>query len=78
VLGAEHPDTLKSINNLAVDLSQQGRYEEAEALDRQALAGRQRVLGAEHPDTLMSLNNLAGDLRRQGRYEEAEALHPDG
>ncbi|GAB1310660.1 hypothetical protein MFIFM68171_00870 [Madurella fahalii] len=32
VLGAEHPDTLASINNLANTLHRQGKYEEAEAI----------------------------------------------
>ncbi|KAL2137468.1 hypothetical protein VTI28DRAFT_9557 [Corynascus sepedonium] len=37
VLGAEHPDTLRSMNNLANTLDSQGKYEEAEALHRQTL-----------------------------------------
>jgi Tetratricopeptide repeat len=32
VLGNEHPDTLRSINNLALVLSDQGKYEEAGVL----------------------------------------------
>jgi Tfp pilus assembly protein PilF len=39
VLGPEHPDTLISMNNLGLVLSSQGRYEEAEAMNRRALAG---------------------------------------
>ena len=35
VLGAEHPDTLKSLNNLAVALERHGKAAEAEALHRQ-------------------------------------------
>ena len=48
VLGKEHPDTLTSMNNLAV-LSSQGKYEEAEEMHRQALELREKVLGHEHP-----------------------------
>jgi Tetratricopeptide repeat len=34
VLGKEHPDTLTSMNNLALVLSQQGKYEQAEEMHR--------------------------------------------
>ena len=54
VLGAEHPDTLVSVNNLAGLYASQGRYGEAEPLYQRALAARERVLGAELPDTLGS------------------------
>jgi hypothetical protein len=32
VLGTEHPDTLMSMNNLALVLSHQGKYEQAEEM----------------------------------------------
>ncbi|ABX07894.1 Tetratricopeptide TPR_2 repeat protein (plasmid) [Herpetosiphon aurantiacus DSM 785] len=59
VLGAEHPDTATSVNNLAVVLKRQGRYAEAQRLFERALAIREAVLGAEHPATATSVNNLA-------------------
>ena len=74
VLGAEHPDTLASVNNLALLYKSQGRYAEAEPLYQRALAAFERVLGPEHPNTLTSVNNLAGLYARQGRYAEAEPL----
>jgi tetratricopeptide (TPR) repeat protein len=74
VLGAAHPDTLGSINNLASLYQDQGRYGEAEPLLRRALAARERMLGAEHPDTLGSINNLALLYLAQGRYGEAQPL----
>ena len=75
VLGAEHPDTLRSLNNLAGLLRSQGRYDAAEPLYRRALEARERALGAEHPDALKSVNNLAGLLRIQGQYGAAESLY---
>jgi tetratricopeptide (TPR) repeat protein len=74
VLGAEHPDTLTSINNLGLVLSRQGKHEEAAIMHRQALAGREKVLGAEHPDTLTSVSILGWVLSRQGKYKEAEIM----
>src|SRR6266581_3902872 len=56
VLGPEHPDTLSTINNLALLYWNQGKYEQAEPLYQRSLAGRERVLGPEHPDTLGTVN----------------------
>lgn len=62
VLGKEHPDTLGSMNNLALALSGQGKYAEAEVIHRETLALREKILGKEHPDTLVSKSNLAEAL----------------
>ena len=70
VLGADHPDTLTSRNNLAGAYRSAGDLGRAIPLYEQTLADRERVLGADHPDTLTSRNNLAyayqaaGDLGR--------------
>jgi tetratricopeptide (TPR) repeat protein len=75
VMGPEHPETLRSINNLAEVLYNQGKYEETESMERQVLAQRERLLGSEHPDTLSSKSNLARVLDMQGEYEEAELMN---
>jgi hypothetical protein len=72
--GPEHPDTLTSAGNLANSLTCQGRYAEAEAIEREVLAVRRRVLGAEHPNTLTSASHLACSLSNQGRHAEAEQI----
>ena len=59
VLGEEHSSTLTIMNNLALVLDSQGKYEEAESMHRQTLATREKVLGLEHPDTLTSVYYLA-------------------
>jgi eukaryotic-like serine/threonine-protein kinase len=75
VLGPKHPDTLKSMSNLANVLDDEGHYAEAEKLYRKALAEQKRVLGPENPDTLKSASNLAAVLDDEGDYAEAEKLH---
>ena len=55
VLGEEHPDTLISMANLASTYSNQGRWKEAEELQRQELETYSRILGQEHPNTLISM-----------------------
>ena len=66
VLGKEHPDRLTSMNNLALVLVRQGKYEEAERTHRQELALYKRVLGKKHPDTLTRMNNLVLVMSSQG------------
>ena len=74
-LGASHPDTASSLNNLADLYYAQGKYAEAEPLYVHALAICERELGASHPSTALSLNNLAALYKNQGKYAEAEPLY---
>jgi DNA transposition AAA+ family ATPase len=73
-LGADHPDTLTSMANLAVTYSEQGREDEAEKLQIDVLELRKKKLGADHPSTLTSMANLAMTYSKQGRQDEAEKL----
>jgi tetratricopeptide (TPR) repeat protein len=75
LLGKEHPETLTSVNNLALLLMDQGDYEPVGPLYRRALEARERVLGKEHPDTLTSVNNLAVWFKYKGDYAQAEPLY---
>ena len=72
VLGAEHPDSLTSRNNLAEGLHAQGRDAEAEQEHRAVLAIRERVREAWHPDIFTSCHNLA--LCLQARMKTGEAI----
>ncbi|MGB9073940.1 MAG: serine/threonine-protein kinase [Terriglobales bacterium] len=74
LLGASHPQTLSSMDDLGWTLNREGHYPEAEKLQRETLDLRRRVLGPEHPDTLRSMTNLAGTLSLEGHYAEAEKL----
>ena len=74
VLGPEHPDTARCLNNLALLYKYIGEYAKAEPLYQEALRIRQKVLGKEHPDTAGCFNNLALLEFDLGRIEEATAL----
>jgi Tetratricopeptide repeat len=63
VLGKEHLDILTSIGNLALMLSDQGKYNEAEQIYQKELEVRERVLGKKYPFILISIDNLVGMLR---------------
>jgi CHAT domain-containing protein/tetratricopeptide (TPR) repeat protein len=74
ILGERHPDTLGSLNNLAVTYRNLGRDAEAMGLLEKALRLKTEVLGERHPDTLTSLNNLAATYASLGRHAEALPL----
>ena len=74
VLGAEHPDTLTSMNNLAATLRAQGDLAGARGLQEQVLDLSRRVLGAEHPHTSVSAFNLFGTLLQANEPESARSL----
>jgi hypothetical protein len=50
-MGEEHPDTLTSMNNLALTLRAQGDLDGALRLLRKCLSGRRKVLGENHSNT---------------------------
>ncbi|KAJ7347989.1 hypothetical protein DFH08DRAFT_670253, partial [Mycena albidolilacea] len=58
LLGADHPNTLSAMGNLAVTYSELGRYQEAEPLETIVLEKQKLLLGAGHPDTLDAMANL--------------------
>ena len=75
LLGDNHPDTLTSINNLALLFKSQGKYAQAEPLNVECSAKSIELLRDYHPDTLASMNNLAGLYQNQSKYSQAEPLY---
>jgi hypothetical protein len=71
---AESEDRLAAANNLASSLRGQGKYAEAEQMEREILDVRRRVLGPEHPHTLKKMSNLGCSLHGQGKHAEAEQM----
>ena len=74
VYGADHPDTLITMNNLALLYRAKRAYSQAEPLFQATIAGRRRVLGEEHPDTLNTIANLAMLYLAEGEFSKAELL----
>ncbi|KAH0545457.1 hypothetical protein FGG08_000458 [Glutinoglossum americanum] len=50
--GPDQPDTLRTVQNLAIVYGNQSQYKEAEQLYGRALEGREKQLGSDHPDAL--------------------------
>ncbi len=72
--GTDHPQTLKSLDNLASLYEAQGLYGEAEPLFKRALAGFERTFGNEAPETLSAVSSLASLYEEQDLYAQAEPL----
>ena len=75
--GDDHPDTLTSASNLALNLRWLSEYKRARALDEDTLTRRRRILGEDHPDTLTSATQLATDLVGLGHYSQARELQEE-
>ena len=73
-LGADHPDTLDAMHNLANSYRRAGRLEGALGMSEEVLRLRRDKLGADHPDTLSAMNNLAVTLNALGRLPDALSL----
>jgi tetratricopeptide (TPR) repeat protein len=58
-LGPDHPDTLKSMNDLAYSYYTVGRHPEAMTLLEETLKLRKDKLGANHPDTADTIYSIA-------------------
>jgi hypothetical protein len=84
-LGANHPDTARSLNDVAVLYKEQGKYIEAEPLLVRALAICENILGQNHPTTQTVRANYAFLIQAMGHdskvtgstriYHQREVMH---
>lgn len=58
LLGKDHPDVAKQLNNLALDCQNQDKYEEVECYYRRALKIYECKLGPDDPNVPKTKNNL--------------------
>ncbi len=72
--GPDHPETLSSINNLALAYYSAGRLQEATALGEEALTLFRAKFGLDDPKTLSIMNNLALAYQDSRRLTEAVSL----
>ena len=70
VSAADRP-TSKLLMDCTSLMQEMGRYEAAEPLLVEALAGRRAAFGESHPNTLACMNNLANTYTGQGKYDLA-------
>ena len=58
-LGASHPEVAASVIGLAIVYDSQGKYADAEALHKRALAISEKAFGTDHPRLADTLDGLA-------------------
>ena len=58
-LGAEHPFTLRCVNNLAAIFCEESKFSEAKDLFEQVLEKQEAEFGTDHKDTIVTVGNLA-------------------
>ncbi|CAN0150979.1 unnamed protein product, partial [Ectocarpus sp. 12 AP-2014] len=75
VLGLEHPSLAKALNNRAVLLADQGRYDEADLLYLRVNRVLEKTLGPDHPDLASSLRCRAELFQRQVRVVQDDELY---
>jgi tetratricopeptide (TPR) repeat protein/CHAT domain-containing protein len=74
VAGEDHPETAKSLEDLARLALDEGRFPEARALCERAFQINETKLGPSHRATAATLNQLGAILRRQGQLDRARPL----
>ena len=75
--GPDIPTPSGIMNDVAIILFNQGKYQEAQKLLEEVVDVKRRTLGPEDPITLRSANNLAVMMAMQGEYEDAVKLAED-
>jgi serine/threonine protein kinase/DNA-binding SARP family transcriptional activator len=73
-LGADHPFTLTTLNNLARAYQAAGELPQAIELYEEVRDAKVKQLGADHLSTLTTLSNLAGAYLEHGKVAQAIAL----
>jgi len=63
------------LNDEAVSLRKQGRYDRAVVVAKKALEVAEQTVGPDHPAVAKSLNNLALLYDTQGQYAQAAPLY---
>merc|ERR1712039_226034 len=73
--GPTHPQTHRSISNLAALLKSMGRAREAEPLFRRMGEHAEATNGPHHEASMDALYNLATLLKAMGKFQDAEPLY---
>jgi serine/threonine protein kinase/tetratricopeptide (TPR) repeat protein len=76
-LGSDHPETLTSMNNLALVYHDLGKLDQALPLLEETLKLRKAKLGTDHPDTLTSMNNLAACYWSRKQLDKSMSLYEE-
>ena len=74
VFGEFHPQTLRTILNLARAMEAVDRHRDAKDLVKQTYERSKQLLGPRHHETMMMASHYGGKLAEENKLEEAEKL----
>ena len=74
ILGPDHPDTVRTMGNLANSYSHLGQHQQALKLYEQVLEKQREILGPDHPHTVRTMGNLANSYSHLGQHQQALKL----
>ncbi|MFO0860067.1 MAG: serine/threonine-protein kinase [Phycisphaerales bacterium] len=77
LLGDDHPETLTSLNNMAILLQWSGKITEAEPYFRECLARKRRVYGDNKKETVIAIANMGSQMIYMGKVAEAEPYYKE-
>ena len=78
VKGMDHPNTLRIAYYTASTLYEQGKLDEADAIQRETLLAQKRVLGEDHPRTIESATSLGRTTAKREKRDSAAGGGGDG
>ena len=71
ILGVEHPNYLKTKNNIALVLLFMGQYQKSLDSYNECLTLKEKIFGVEHPSSLVTKQGIAQVYQRMGQYQKA-------
>jgi tetratricopeptide (TPR) repeat protein len=74
LLGQDHSQTIKYVENLADLMEHIGNFNHAELLYQRALKVQIQILGETHNNTIFTLSCVAKCMLKENRFEQASAL----
>lgn len=75
LLGPNHISTLRTINNLGLLYTNQGKLDMTKKMHERALAMSEQTLGSDHNTTLDIVHNFGALYWNQGKFDEAEQMY---
>ena len=75
-VGVNHPLYAQVMQNLAVAMREQQKYEEAESLCKKAVETFQQAFGDDHPSVAMAKSNLSKIYCAEKKYRGSRTTRP--
>jgi len=75
--GLQHPETVESLHQIGILLSEEGKFSEAESFFRLSYSIRIQLFDSVHASLSDTKSELAYVLRRQGKFSESKKIYEE-